>query len=473
MKLIEKYLVACINLYGYITKDKLIEIYNVQNDKQISEIEKVSNTVLDKNYIHKINNNFVHEALFVNEIIEEHLSRIEGIPYYIPNKEELLKYVDEYYFEETTYYFDLLKHLKENYKLVTRDVTGIASEIREMCTHVFDIEFILEEVEPLGIKPKTKKALIDLTKYISILFENTRMWENNGFTPHEIEEQGFHETLSKEEVLQEFYKFLKENSKEFIKKIPENRPFNIIYKTQFNTKYNESLQNEVNGLLYLITELVDDYLIYIYNLLEIYPLSYTSLVEMMIVYFEGDDYIDVLKCLINAFEISNKKNLSNPVKDFFKEQDNSFYITALNNLGFEYKYMSEFEKSIKVYQKALKYDKFDYLDIKESLLINYQMTGKFDKYAKTFNKIDENSIYKKYIRLLEKCVNAKSIIDEYHRAVERSELVMESLCTDYDLSDQINDDEYKFLQDYYYIFKDNEDVMTKLLETYNSYNSKE
>ena len=99
------YIVALTNLYGIVHKEKVSEIYNMQNKEQIeiSEIEEImrrNEEVLRKQFIYIDGDYFVHEAIIAFDECDLYLEQKAGKPYYIPHKRELLKYTDSEYFEK-------------------------------------------------------------------------------------------------------------------------------------------------------------------------------------------------------------------------------------------------------------------------------------------------------------------------------------------------------------------------------------
>src|SRR5690625_2372938 len=107
MNLLFDYVIALTNLYGVVDKEKVIEIYNMQNEpkSKVDDVEfwmKNNKDILRKNYVEVEGCYFAHEALFViKDDFEQLLREKAGKPYYIPEKEILLRYKDDEYYEET------------------------------------------------------------------------------------------------------------------------------------------------------------------------------------------------------------------------------------------------------------------------------------------------------------------------------------------------------------------------------------
>jgi len=193
-----KYLVALTNLYGIVHKDKVIEIFNMQNTENISEIIIKKNSVLvDSQSIemHGLNRKFVYtySNYFVNQSILEYdnpkdlLAQKRNKPYYIPHKEELLRYEDSLYFEMTHEYKNLLKYLKSN--VVKNDDRLAESICDDIQLHVQcgdPFSEILRLFERRNVIFEDEKQLQEIIIYINLLMNNTRIWVNNGHTPNEL-----------------------------------------------------------------------------------------------------------------------------------------------------------------------------------------------------------------------------------------------------------------------------------------------
>ena len=69
----------------------------------------------------------------VGESFEEELKLRKGKPYYIPEREELLKYEDPFYFEITPEYIELRDYLRKLYWRKSK-ADEIADEIKSYCS---------------------------------------------------------------------------------------------------------------------------------------------------------------------------------------------------------------------------------------------------------------------------------------------------------------------------------------------------
>ena len=109
MSQLTQYIIALSNLYGMVHKDKVLEIYNSQNDDKIDlgDIEEILSDppkVLEASFILTHKDYFVMEAIIENNEFNLMLKKKSYKPHYVPEKDELLEYINEGYFEESKQY---------------------------------------------------------------------------------------------------------------------------------------------------------------------------------------------------------------------------------------------------------------------------------------------------------------------------------------------------------------------------------
>lgn len=93
MKLLERYIVSLTNLYGVVHQDKVIEIYNEQNEEQIelADILRVNNEAIAKKFAYKEGDYFAHESVLEFDEMEKELAEKKGKPFYVPPRNQLLR----------------------------------------------------------------------------------------------------------------------------------------------------------------------------------------------------------------------------------------------------------------------------------------------------------------------------------------------------------------------------------------------
>ena len=187
-----KYIIALTNLYGLVNKDLVLEIYNTQNDEKISilDIEKQLEDPpeeLEDSFIYPYKNYFVHEVILEFHEFDLMISKKTNKPHYIPNRKELINYVDEEYFEKNIQYKRLLNYMRKSFSNIPKDeIEEMAEEIYDICAFEFSIQDIFNIINRKNIEFESEEQLNEIVQIIIELANNTRLWENNGFTPDEI-----------------------------------------------------------------------------------------------------------------------------------------------------------------------------------------------------------------------------------------------------------------------------------------------
>ncbi len=187
---IDLYLQACANLYGHITPKQFLLIFNKYNTPKLLKTELLQ-------YSNKLNrqaeNYYIYSNAIINttvepEVINRTIYYQSDKKYYVPAKEELLKWVDERYYS-TTPQSDKLQDIL----LSKFGVSPLA--INSLIYKLFHSILIDERMQAQSdILEKyhvfDKSSADDFNKFFVETFtdyaNNTRRWANCGFTPIEI-----------------------------------------------------------------------------------------------------------------------------------------------------------------------------------------------------------------------------------------------------------------------------------------------
>jgi len=196
--LIVQYAIACTNLYGLIEYPKFLEIYNFQNEPAVSSSELQalladthSAKQLAKESVFTHKRALIHEAI---EYVENYSAFLEGTigkPFYVPTKEELLRYADDLYYEKTS-------HQEKLGNMLAKDFYGgstlmIKDEIDELVGQLQGVHVNFQGVVRnfLGrFECRDMKQMNEYMHAITMIANSTRIWENRGHTPHELAQMG-------------------------------------------------------------------------------------------------------------------------------------------------------------------------------------------------------------------------------------------------------------------------------------------
>ena len=186
------YIISLTHLHGLVQVDKVVEIYNMQNDEEIGAkdvgvLSVANRKYLEKNFVKAHGDYFVAESILDNDEFDHQLRQRRGKPLYIPEYEELMKYRKEGYYEITKEYIAFLDYAAENFFDGDRKAADILCDyIQGICQFTFSMQMISEAFEERGIKFSSVEQINEMMQLVMDLKNNTRIWENNGYTPKEI-----------------------------------------------------------------------------------------------------------------------------------------------------------------------------------------------------------------------------------------------------------------------------------------------
>lgn len=191
--LIHAYAMAAVNLYGVISQEDLIRIFNSQNGKKLTDEEMypilIRHILLECGYV-------LWEEYLVNDAFEDNdfrdvpdlLNRIGDKPRYVPEKAEFLKYADPGYYEPTAATARMEHYLTEEAGLDR----AVAWEVLDDLHYAIVLE--ASPIERLNILrdyevPLPSDHMQIVLDILSGMANGTRLWSNNGHTPEELFEQ--------------------------------------------------------------------------------------------------------------------------------------------------------------------------------------------------------------------------------------------------------------------------------------------
>ncbi len=205
---IHTYFEATARLYGVITLEKLLEIYNSQNEPVAEDVfyvlaemirhEKNLFVVLDR---HEIDPFLPPQPISQWEVIDEALLSSDpeeywqllkghkGKTYKILPKQELLRYADADYYPATPQ-----SNAMKRYLLGRGDLSNpidLWMGIQTMIEIDFTLQEVLEQAEQYGLTFDKKHDISEFTYLFQELNNHTRKQINRGHTPDELFSESF------------------------------------------------------------------------------------------------------------------------------------------------------------------------------------------------------------------------------------------------------------------------------------------
>lgn len=194
-------LIAGINLYGVMTAFDFHDLWEIR----YPEIKSIELEEMREKYFYLakylpfliIRNGFISDQKYLiasSQFIDTEdalnfynfrANKIGSI-YYEPTKEEIIYYADHSFDQRTLEY----KKLKQEVFKMTKDVEMYMHLIETSIQSGEDISELLESTAELGIiEFQSEEQFIRFMDLYTNLNNNSRLWENGGFTPSELIEQ--------------------------------------------------------------------------------------------------------------------------------------------------------------------------------------------------------------------------------------------------------------------------------------------
>lgn len=201
------YFDAMAQFYGVIPLRKALEIINAQNDEPISEKdftafaeivrhEEHFYRILGENEIYSdgkspdpLDRELVEESLYEVDLndYDEMIDAQKGKPYYIPRKEELLKYADDCYFEQTLQSRALRTYFRRQKGLTRAQAEEFVEELQLFASSgENDFEEVMDDIIRMGMRFENELDVNEFLRLYADMSNHTRMAMNRGHTPEEL-----------------------------------------------------------------------------------------------------------------------------------------------------------------------------------------------------------------------------------------------------------------------------------------------
>jgi hypothetical protein len=188
--LVNDYAIACVSLYGVISQDDFVELFNSQNERQTT-IDEVFSILL--NYVFAEEGYCFWEEYIVDDEFEEEdfvavkwlVEERKGKPRYTPPREELLRYSDWDYYEVTPQVI-ALKNFLANFITNPHEIEDLLLEIHDLSVAGMEMQEYFDLLESAGIEFENNMQAQKMIQLIVDVQNNTRQWENYGHTPREL-----------------------------------------------------------------------------------------------------------------------------------------------------------------------------------------------------------------------------------------------------------------------------------------------
>jgi hypothetical protein len=199
-ELIATYATAAGNLYGVLSVEEFVDVFNHYEDEKTNATEAVlalERLAKTDEVDYCVQDGLISGGDFILDFADGmENARITreyqaGKPRYLPEKEEFLRYIDYAYYEPKAPYDELKKFILDH-KLTDRGegidgVDGDFMDLREMISFGNDIKDEMDYFTHRGYKFKNLNEVNKFGAKLVNAHNNTRCFDNNGFTPNEMQ----------------------------------------------------------------------------------------------------------------------------------------------------------------------------------------------------------------------------------------------------------------------------------------------
>ncbi len=187
-KLLDSYARAAVNLYGVISRDEFVSIFNEHNFEQtnIDEIYiLLLPRVLKDGWYGFYKDYIVHYWFFKDFDQADYLLKHQADkPRYIPEKSEFLKYIAEDYVDND-HWWNVHRFMLDVFGY-TKAISEGYEEVRDYITHSDGIRELGPILDKHNLIFGEEKQLQEFFDLLMLAKNNTRLWQNNGYTPSEL-----------------------------------------------------------------------------------------------------------------------------------------------------------------------------------------------------------------------------------------------------------------------------------------------
>lgn len=187
---IDLYLQACVNLYGHIIPRQFLLIFNKYNEEKLlkAELLQFSNKLNRQAKNYRIYTNAIINTTVEPEVIDRTIYYQADKKYYVPEKEELLKWIDARYCPITVQSENLKNVLLGKFKVSPLAIGSLMDELFHSVLIDEEMQVQSDILEKYHVFDKS--SVDDFNNFYCKTFmeyvNNTRRWANCGFTPNEM-----------------------------------------------------------------------------------------------------------------------------------------------------------------------------------------------------------------------------------------------------------------------------------------------
>lgn len=190
-KLLDSYAIAAANLYGVISLEEFVEIFNSQNEEKTDTdevFELLLPFVIKSKWYCFYKNYIVHYwAIEDFDYVEHWIIEQGDKPRFVPKKEEFLKFENQYYESPTQQkcWHKLLDFIVKEWP-DNRLRYNFLKELKEISEFVSGMNEIRQLTDRYRIEFRGEKQLQEFFELYMEARNNNKLWSNKGYSPNEL-----------------------------------------------------------------------------------------------------------------------------------------------------------------------------------------------------------------------------------------------------------------------------------------------
>jgi hypothetical protein len=191
---VHSYLLAMTNLYGVFPIQHFCDVFLSQNPgfgTTESDLLTVVYVLCKREQEYETDGSQVINTIYRSEPADPNglsdlLRQVQDKPFYVPAKDELLKYEDDLYYPHTAELDALQSYLLQEICPDKMTAEELADEIKLLCMNDASMSEIMITFERHNLVFKNEKQVMELAPFIADVSNTSRMVSNRGFTPLEL-----------------------------------------------------------------------------------------------------------------------------------------------------------------------------------------------------------------------------------------------------------------------------------------------
>ena len=191
---VHSYLLAMTNLYGVYPLKQFSNVFMMQNPgfgMPEGDLLTMLYALCSREQEYETDGRQVISTIYSSGLVDpdelDDLRRkVQGKPFYVPPKEELLKYQDDFYYPPTAELEALHSFLLKEMCPDEVMAEELADDIKILCMEEAILGEIMREFERRSLVFKNDRQIADLAEHITAVSNSSRMISNRGYTPLEL-----------------------------------------------------------------------------------------------------------------------------------------------------------------------------------------------------------------------------------------------------------------------------------------------